>query len=86
MADLARLRDFLSKKNEEAADKAQRSLASAFGRLKLTPLLGRALKGDLRVLTVSFGKYGYLLAYRCDGESVYILAVKSGREDRFRGL
>jgi plasmid stabilization system protein ParE len=84
--DLIRLRKFLLEKDETAADKAKRVLVAAIDRLAQNPYLGRVLEDDLRALTVSFGKYGYQVAYRHDEERVYILAIRGGREESFRAL
>ncbi len=82
--DLIRLRELLLEKDRVAADKARRVLIAAIDRLAQNPNLGRVLENGLRVLTVSFGKYGYQVAYRHGEEKVYILAVRGGREDGFR--
>ncbi|GHV56625.1 hypothetical protein FACS189460_1750 [Deltaproteobacteria bacterium] len=83
LADLARLRCFLRTKNEVAAARARRILISAINRLGQNPKLGRSVADGLRVMTVSFGQYGYQIAYVCEEHRVYILALKSGREEGF---
>lgn len=83
--DFVRLRDFLKKKNAEAAQHASRAIIQAMDRLAHNPYLGPELDSDIQALTVKFGKYGYQIAYRYD-EKVYILAMRSGREDSFKDL
>ncbi len=81
--DLNCLQKFLSEKDEEAAVRAGRALRTAIDRLAQNPYLGRTLEGDIRGLTVNFGKYGYQIAYRYYN-IIYILAIRGGREDALK--
>lgn len=83
--DFVRLRNFFMEKSAEATKNASRAIALAIDRLAHNPYLGRKLDSDIRALNVKFGKYGYQIAY-CYDEKVYILVMRSGREDSFKDL
>jgi plasmid stabilization system protein ParE len=83
-ADLERLFDALNEKNSIAASKASRLIFTAGASLSVSPYRGRLIDGtQQRKLQVPFGKYGYVLYYRVEGDRVFILRVHHGRENRF---
>jgi plasmid stabilization system protein ParE len=85
LADLERLRDFLSGKNPDAARRAVSALVRAMQSLDVSPDRGRpsALSGA-RELIVPFGRSAYILRYAHleSTEEVVILRIWHGREDR----
>ncbi len=83
--DVFRHYEFLSAKNQQAALRAVQAILKAGDSLQVSPYRGTALQSrpDIRWIRVFFGKYGYILHYRVEEETVLILEVHDGREDRF---
>jgi|LGOV01.1.fsa_nt_gb plasmid stabilization system protein ParE len=81
---LENCRQFLTKKNHSAANKAGRAIASQFIRLETDPKVGRTVENhtDLRELVIPFGKTGYVALYRYDikADVVAILAFRHQKE------
>lgn len=77
LRDVARLFEFIRRKNPQAAGRAAQQIKKAALLLAQKPLLGKPMEGDdvRRELSTAFGKRGYVLRYRCDGEDVFILRV-----------
>lgn len=85
IADLQRLRAFIATHNPEAAGRAARLILAAVAPLATSPRIGRPV-GDLpgfHDLIIPFGASGYVLRYRIDGDAVYIVMVRHGREAGF---
>lgn len=83
LADLVRLRRFIEPKNPRAARQAAEALKKGAALLLNHPGLGRRLEGRLdREITIPFGKHGYVIRYRLDGDDVVILKIWHGLEDR----
>lgn len=83
LADVKRLRDFIEPHNPEAARRAAASLKQAAHSLLAFPGIGTRLEGRQdRELFVPFGRRGYVIRYRIDGDEVVILKVWHGLEDR----
>lgn len=83
--DLRRLREFAAH-NPDAAQRAFLLIKSAVSPLENTPRIGRPVEDlpEFHDLIIPFGASGYVLRYRIDGDTVYIIAVKHGREAGFR--
>lgn len=89
--DLERLRDFLVSKNPEAARRAATVLIRATELLEQNPQAGTSVEdmfndGDYRDLFIPFGAYGYLMRYRYERDSVYILHIRHTREEEYKNL
>lgn len=81
--DVVRLRKFIELHNPEAARRAAESLKKSARILQAHPGSGRRLAGRQdRELFVPFGKRGYIIRYRLDGETVVILRVWHSLEDK----
>jgi len=79
--DLVRLREFIAQHSPEAAQRVAQRLRGAIERLVDMPQIGRPvedLPGEIRELI--FGKY--LVRYEVRQQSLYILRIWHGKEDR----
>ena len=79
--DLIRLREFIAMHNPDAAKRVSRRLRGAIKGLVNNPQIGRPvpdLPGDVRELI--FGKY--IARYEVRTNSLYILRIWHGKEDR----
>ena len=79
--DLVRLREFIAQHSPEAAQRVAQRLRGAIERLVDMPQIGRPvenLPGEIRELI--FGKY--VVRYEVRQQSLYILRIWHGREDR----
>jgi plasmid stabilization system protein ParE len=80
--DLDRILDHLLA--HEAADAASRihDIIRAIDVLERNPLIGRAVRTDLRELVIGRGARGYVALYRYVEEldAVFVLAIRSQRE------
>lgn len=85
--DLQRLRDFILPHNVEAARRAVRMVQSATLPLATNPRIGKPVEDlpDYHDIFILFGASGYVLRYRIQGDTVYVVAVKHGREAGFSG-
>lgn len=84
--DVVRLREFIAKENPNAAKKAAESIQGAANRLMETPSIGKPVS-DLpkyRDLFTRFGASGYVLRYRVDEETIYIVHIRHYREADFK--
>lgn len=83
-ANLQKLHQFIATERPDSAIKAMETIVAAIDRLKQFPELGveHQLVQGMRLLTVPFGKSGYVVYYRyVPGlDRVFILKVKHGRE------
>jgi plasmid stabilization system protein ParE len=80
--DLKRLHDFLIDKNPAAAKRVAQRLGSAPDRLKDFPRMGMRLEeySDAEVRRIIVGDYE--IRYEILGETIWILQLWHGREDR----
>jgi len=87
LEDIARLYDFLYKKNEEAAAKAAQILLRGSSLLEESPRLGRPMVDGTgrRELFIPFGSGFYVLRYFLTSDTVIIVRIWHGREDRQEG-
>jgi toxin ParE1/3/4 len=79
--DLIRLREFIAKHNPDAAKRVSQRLRGAINGLVNNPQIGRPvpdLLGEIRDLI--FGKY--LVRYEVRTNSLYVLRIWHGKEDR----
>lgn len=86
LRDIGRLRNFLRAKNPAAARRAAEAIRNGLKTLASQPRLGRPaedLPEPYREWVIEFGKDGYVVRYRVDGDAVMILAVRHGREAGF---
>lgn len=82
-ADLIRLRRFIEPKNPVAARRAAEALKKGADLLLEHPGMGRRLEGRPdRELDIPFGKRGYVMRYRLDGDDIVILKIWHSREER----
>ena len=83
-ADVLRLFDFLIEANPSTAAAAVRVIRGGAARLAEHPWIGRRMdkETERRELIIPFGAGAYVLRYRVEGETIVILRVWHGREDR----
>jgi plasmid stabilization system protein ParE len=84
LADLELLLDYLKSRNERAALRAGQVIDAASLSLADSPYRGVPLADDSgrRKLVIPFGKSAYLLHYIVDDNSVVIVRVYHGRQNR----
>ena len=84
LGDIDRLYDFLFKKNEEAAVKVAQVILRGSSLLEESPRLGRPMADgtERRELFIPFGSSFYVLRYFLASDTVVIVRVWHGREDR----
>ena len=81
--DLIRLREFIEPHDPAAAGRAAAILRKAANLLQEQPGIGRRIEGrEDRELSVPFGQRGYLLRYRLHEDTIVILRIWHGLEDR----
>ncbi len=83
--DLQRLRDFILPHNQEAAQRAGKIIKTAVVPLEGNPYIGKPVEDlpDYFDLVIPFGVSGYILRYRIQGDTIFIIAVKHGKEAGF---
>lgn len=84
--DMVRLRTFIGKENLLAAQKAAKAIKEAANRLIAAPLIGKPVTdlAPYRDLLTRFGAGGYVLRYRIEAETIYIVHIRHYREDDFK--
>ena len=83
LADVVRLRRFIETHNPGAARRAAEALKKGAALLLDHPGLGRRLEGRQdRELNIPFGKRGYVMRYRLDGDNIVILKIWHELESR----
>jgi plasmid stabilization system protein ParE len=81
--DLQKQFEFLNERDPDVASRAVRTILNGGATLAKFPERGTVIPGtNQRKLRVFFGKYGYLLYYRLEGDRVFILRLHHGRENR----
>lgn len=81
--DIIRLRGFIEPKNPNAARRAAESIKKAASMLIEYPAIGKLVEGrQEREILIPFGKSGYVMRYRLDGNAVVILRIWHDLEDR----
>jgi plasmid stabilization system protein ParE len=83
LADLVRLRAWLSDKNPAADERAAQAIVERIQQLERRPLSAPKI-GDteVRQLRIRFGKYGYVARYAVRGEMTVVARIFHGPEDR----
>jgi plasmid stabilization system protein ParE len=84
LEDTDRLYDFLFEKNKDAAVKAAQVILRGSSLLEESPRLGRPMADGTgrRELFIPFGSGFYVLRYFLTDDTVVIIRVWHGREDR----
>jgi toxin ParE1/3/4 len=84
--DFDRILDFLLAHAPEYASERIGAIIQAIDVLALSPLIGRPAAWGQRELIISTGASGYLALYRYDPvqDTVYVLAVRSQREQHYK--
>ena len=84
LKDIDRLYNFLFKKNKEAAVKAAQVILRGSSLLEESPRLGRPMADNTgrRELFIPFGSGFYVLRYFLISNTVVIVRIWHGREDR----
>ena len=83
LLDVARLRDFLASKSQDAAKRAVKAIRQGVKALAKHPQMGRPVEEmppEFREWIIEFGSGAYITLYHYDGKEVVILAVRHGRE------
>lgn len=82
LANLARLVEFLEERSPTAAERAKATIGNATRQLKQFPASGRQYPDDpqLRELLIAFGRDGYSMLYRVEGQIAVITNLKHQRE------
>ncbi len=83
LRDVARLHDFLVRKNRAAARRAVRAIRQDMKALATHPEIGRPIEEmapEFREWLIPFGDGFYVALYRFDGDLVAILAVRHGKD------
>lgn len=85
--DLQRLREFIRTHNKEAAQRAFRAIRAAVVPLETNPRIGKPADDlpDCHDIVIPFGSAGYVLRYRIQDDTIFIIAVKHGKEAGFSG-
>lgn len=83
--DLQRLREFILPHNQDAAQRACKVIRAAVAPLETNPRIGKPVEDlpDYHDLMIPFGASGYVLRYRLQGDTIFIIAVKHGKEAGF---
>lgn len=79
--DLQRLREFILPHNQDAAQRAFKTIRAAVAPLETNPRIGKPVEDlpDYHDLMIPFGASGYVLRYRLQGDTIFIIAVKHGK-------
>ena len=81
--DLGRLEAFLIGKNPRAAKQAAAAIVSAiFSLEEFAERCPRLADSEIRELVVSYGRDGYVVHYRIDGQLIHVARIFHGKEDR----
>lgn len=85
ISDLQRLREFIFPHNRTASDRAVTVIKSAIKMLSRYEYVGKPaedLPGYYDIV-IPFGVSGYVLRYRVEEDTVFIVAIKHGKEAGF---
>lgn len=83
LQDVQRLRNFLRTSSPEAAQRAVQAISEGVKVLELQPGIGRPaheMEIEYREWIIDFGSSGYLVLYRYEDDTAYLLAVRHKRE------
>ncbi len=84
ISDLEECKEFLKSKNPKAAKNAVKRIIEVTKLLLEQPYLGNPIENmpEFQKINIPFGKYGYVLKYRIDGQKIVILRVWAGRQEK----
>jgi plasmid stabilization system protein ParE len=84
--DLKKLRTFISKDNPDAAKRAAEAILGAANLLLTAPAMGKPIPSlsSYRDFYTRFGAGGYVIRYRVELETIYIIHIRHYRETDFR--
>jgi len=84
--DFDRFLDHLLSFEVDDAPARIREIVDALDVLSHSPVIGRKVWGDLRELVIGHGSHGYVALYRFIHriDTVFVLAVRSQREDSYK--
>ncbi len=84
ISDLNECKEFLKSKNPKAAKNAVKRIIEVTKLLLEQPYLGNPIEDmpEFQKINIPFGKYGYVLKYRIDGQKIVILRVWAGRQEK----
>lgn len=83
LRDLQRLREFLRKKDTQAAKRAADAIVKAIRLLEKQAQRGRPvpeMASEFRELPIDFGDTGYIALYRFEDDAVTVLAIRHQKE------
>jgi len=83
---MERLYNFLKDKNPNAAKRAIEKIQEGVKFLKASPQTGKPVEymdAEYRTYSISFGKRGYVVLYREEGDNIFIISVKHFLELEF---
>ena len=83
--DLQRLRLFIAEQNPAAAQRAVALIKEAVALLTANPFAGKTPEDlpDYHDIIIPFGAAGYVLRYRIQHETIFIVALKHAKEAGF---
>ena len=82
LRDLRRLHDSLSARDSAAAVRATGAIRAAIRTLANRPDRRAPIYAGLRQLTVQFGRHGYVVRYDVIDDTVTVMRIWHGRENR----
>ena len=82
ISDLERLREFIFPRNKEAANRAVTVIKSSIKTLSRYEYVGKPAEDvpGYYDMVIPFGVSGYVLRYRVEADTVFIVAIKHGKE------
>lgn len=85
ICDLQRLREFIQPLSREAAQRAVRVIQSAISPVAANPRMGKPVEdlADFHDIFIPFGASGYVLRYRIQSDTIFVIAVKHCKEAGF---
>lgn len=83
--DLKRLKDFILPHNKEAAQRVVLLIRGAVIPVISNPRIGKPVDDlpHFHDLVIPFGASGYIIRYRIQGDTVFIIAIKHRKEAGF---
>ena len=84
ISDLQECKEFLKSKNPKAAINATKRIIDVTNLLLEQPYLGHPIDDmpEFHKISIPFGKYGYVIKYRIEGNKIVILRVWAGLQEK----